>query len=129
MIQKKEESMEAKKSKAAPTRPIRWHDADWALVGEVAKSVGLSRSAFVKRAALLAAAATAAGLPPYFVSEAKATPQNTRINLFLTEGKQKLAAGGGQDAADCSRSDCAAKGGPTSDLPVHKLNELTDGKA
>ena len=100
MIQtKKGEVMDAKKSKAAPTRPIRWHDADWIFVGEVAKSIGLSRSAFVKRSALLAAEATKAGLTPYSVGGARATPQNTRPNKITKPIAKQVGSevcGGGE---------------------------------
>ncbi len=121
--------MDQKKKNNENLRAIRCETEAWDFLAMVAAQCGMSRSAFVRESALAAARSAASGICPYFVSEAKATPQNTRINLFLTEGKQKLAPGGGQDAADCSRSDGEAKGGPTSDLPVHKLNELTDGKA
>ena len=105
-------------------KPIRWEESDWLWLAEVAKSVGLSRSAFVKRSALAAATATANGMTPYFVSEPKATPQNTRINLFFTEGKQKLAAGGGQDAADRLRSNGEATGGATQKVPANKTKSV-----
>ena len=81
--------MEAKKKKQAPPKPMRWPDAEWDFLAVVAKSLGMSRSAFVRNAALTAAKATAAGLTPYSVAVAKATPQNTRpIQLFPAIAKQ-----------------------------------------
>lgn len=88
---------------------IQWRHEDWFRLGDVAKSVGLTRSDFIRRAALAAADAHQNGMTPYFVSEPKASPQNTRINLFRPAGDQKLATGGGQDAGGRSRSDCEAK--------------------
>ena len=83
--------MVAKNSKMLPPRPMRWHESDWAWLAEVAKSVGVSRSEFVRRAALLAAKATEAGLTSYSVS---GTPQNTHPNQLLPaiakQGKGKL---------------------------------------
>ena len=121
--------METQKKSALAMQHIRWQQEEWAWLAQVAKAIGTTRSAFIRTAALNSAKAMNSFSPSYFVSEATATPQNTRINLFLTEGKQKLVPGGEQDAADCSRSDGEAKGGSTSALPVHKLNELMDGKA
>lgn len=116
--------MEAKKQKQATPKPMRWPDSDWLFLAVVAKSCGLTRSAFVRRAALAAANSAASGVLPYFVSGPKGTPQNTRINLFLTEGKQKLAAGGGQDAADRLRSNGEAKGGATQKVPANKTKSV-----
>ena len=91
--------MDERKSKAAPQRQIRWHDADWAFVGEVANAVGLTRSAFVKRSALIAAKATAAGLAPYSVGGPEATQQNTRPNHFdRSIAKQGSGRNGGEGA-------------------------------
>ena len=100
---------EAKVRKQENLRPIRWRHEDWFVLGDVAKSVGLTRSDFIRRAALAAADAHQNGMTPYFVSGPKASPQNTRINLFRPAGDQKLATGGGQDAGGRSRSDCEAK--------------------
>lgn len=86
--------MVAKNSKMLPPRPMRWHESDWAWLAEVAKSVGVSRSEFVRRAALLAAKATEAGLTSYSVS---GTPQNTRPNqLFPAIAKQGEGKLGGE---------------------------------
>ena len=116
--------MEKKKQKQATPKPMRWDDSDWLFLAKVSKSCGLTRSAFVRHAAIAAAKSAANGVPPYFVEVAKATPQNTRINLFLTEGKQKLAPGGGQNAADCLRSNCEAKGGATQKVPANKTKSV-----
>jgi hypothetical protein len=74
--------MDTKKAKRTPPKPIRWDDAEWAWLAEVAKSVGLTRSGFIKFAAHSMARATQAGLPAYSVGVAIATPQNTRPNQF-----------------------------------------------
>ena len=68
--------------KKPPPKAMRWGDADWAWLGAVAKSVGLSRSEFVRRSAMLAARATASGLSPYFVSGHAVPPQNTTTSEF-----------------------------------------------
>lgn len=75
-------------------RTIQWHDEQWLWLAEVAKSVGLTRSEFVRRSAHAAAQATANGMAPYFVMGGKATPQNTRTNFFRTEGTTKKISGG-----------------------------------
>lgn len=117
--------MDEKKSKAAPTRPIRWHDADWIFVGEVAKSVGLSRSAFVKRSALLAAEATRAGLTPYSVS---GTPQNTRPNQIsrpiAKQGGSEVGGGGSR-----SRSKPEAFSGPITEELERKGGDFSQNEA
>lgn len=91
--------MAAKNSKMLPPRPMRWHEADWAWLAEVAKSVGVSRSEFVRRAALLAAEATQAGLTSYSVGVARATPQNTRPNQISRPIAQQGGSevGGGRE--------------------------------
>lgn len=119
--------MEAKKQKQAPPKPMRWDDADWAWLADVAKSIGLTRSAFIRNAAITAAQATVMGFHPYSVQGPQATSQNTRINLFRPEGAQKLAPGGGQ-APVRSRSDCEAKDGSDEEIDGQKPNGLTDGK-
>ncbi len=118
---------QAAKTKALQS--IQWPDADWDYVGEVARSIGLTRSAFVRNAALNAARAVAGSVSPYSVGEAEATPQNTRIKLFSGEAGQKLAPGGGQDAADRSRSDGEAKGGTTSELQAHRPDRAVSRKS
>ncbi len=72
---------------------MRWPEKDWVWVGEVAKSIGMSRSAFVRESALLAAKATAAGLTPYFVEWPKAKPQNTAINDFSNQTAKQVGGG------------------------------------
>lgn len=75
---------------------IQWADSDWDYVGEVARSIGLTRSAFVRNAALNAARAVAGSLSPYSVGGATAAPQNTRINQSRrTIAKQGAAELGG----------------------------------
>ena len=98
---KKGEVMEAKKSNAAPLRAIRWNESDWTFVGEIAKSIGLSRSAFVKRAALASAAAVSAFGSKYSVDGATATPQNTRPNKLSPINRQSE---GGKVGGERSRT-------------------------
>lgn len=89
--------MEAKKKKQDTPKPMRWPNADWDFLAVVSKSLGMSRSAFVRNAALTAAKATAAGLTPYSVAVAKSTPQNTRPNqLFPAIAKQGEGKLGGE---------------------------------
>lgn len=89
--------MEEKKKKQAIPKPIRWPDAEWDFLAVVAKSLGMSRSAFVRNAAMIAAKATAAGLTPYSVAVAKPTPQNTHPNqLFPAIAKQGKGKLGGE---------------------------------
>ena len=87
--------MEAKKYKQAPPKPIRWDDAEWAWLAEVAKSVGLTRSSFIKFATLTMARSTAGGLPSYSVS---GTPQNTHPNQIsrpiAKQGGSEYGGGG-----------------------------------
>lgn len=85
--------MTHKTGKKPPPKAMRWGEAEWAWLAEVAKSVSLSRSEFVRRSALLAANAHAAGLSSYFVSGAKATPQNTAINDFSNRTAQQVRGG------------------------------------
>lgn len=85
--------MEATNTKRRVPKAMRWDEADWVWVGQIAKTVGLTRSAFVKRAALAAARATASGLTPYFVSGPKAPPQNTAINDFSNQTAQQVGGG------------------------------------
>lgn len=119
--------MDAKKQKQAPPKPMRWNDADWVWLAEVAKSIGLTRSAFIRQAALTAAQSAAIGLHPYSVQGPKATSQNTRINFFGTEGTTKAATGGGR-APVRSRSDCEAKDGPNSEIDAPEDVNPTGGK-
>ncbi len=89
MIQPKQGGdMEAKKAKRTPPKPIRWNDAEWAWLAEVAKSIGLTRSGFIKLATLSMARATEAGLPSYSVDVAIATSQNTRPNKLSPLNRQ-----------------------------------------
>lgn len=108
---------------------IQWDNQDWAYVGVVARSIGMTRSAFIRNATLNAAYAAHGGFSAYSVDVARATPQNTRINLFPGEAGTKLDTGGGQDAADRSRSDGEAKGGTTSDLQAHRPRRAVSRKS
>ena len=103
--------MDTKKAKRTPPKPIRWDDAEWAWLAEVAKSVGLTRSGFIKFAAHSMARATQAGLPAYSVGVAIATPQNTRPNQIsrpiAQQGGSEVGGGGSR-----SRSKPEAFSGP-----------------
>ena len=74
-------------------RAIRWDEKDWDSLAKVARSVGLSRSDFVRSAALHAAKAVQAGVTPYFVGEANASLQNMGASFFSSEGDQKIGSG------------------------------------
>ena len=119
--------MEGKQSKARVAMPTRWDAADWAYLGEVAQSIGKTRSDFIRTAALNAAKAIRSLSPSYSVEGPKATSQNTRINFFGSEGDIKAAAGG-RRAPVRSRSDCEAKDAPDEEIDGQKPSGLTDGK-
>lgn len=72
------EAVESKQQAKHNIRPVRWDEAEWRWLATVAKSVGLSRSEFVRRSAMEAAKAAVALVPGYSVGGASATPQNTR---------------------------------------------------
>lgn len=72
-------------------QPIRWQKTDWDGLAGVAQSLGISRSEFVRAAALHAAKAVQAGVTPYFVGEANASLQNMGASFFSCEADQKLA--------------------------------------
>lgn len=72
--------MAAKLSGVESLKAMRWPQDEWAWLAEVAKSVGVSRSEFVRRSAIGAAKALELGLSPYSVIGAGATTQNTRPN-------------------------------------------------
>jgi hypothetical protein len=79
---KRERVMAGKVMGKESFKTIRWPQEDWAWLDQIARSVGMTRSKFVREAALAAAEATANGHTPYFVEGPKATRQNTRTNLF-----------------------------------------------
>ena len=118
--------MAAKLSGVESLKAMRWPAEEWAWLAEVARSVGISRSEFVRRATIGAAKALEMGLTPYSVQGAKATPQNTRINFSGSEGDIKAAAGG-RRAPVRSRSDCEAKDGPKSEIDAPKDENPTGG--
>lgn len=102
--------MEKKKQNSEDLRAIRWPLDQWEFLRDVAKAAGVSRSEFVRQAAMALAAKTAARLP-YSVS---GTPQNTAANQFdLTIAKQ----GAGQSDLRRSRTRSAPQGisGPISE--------------
>ena len=91
--------MAARKTKLPPPMPMRWHEADWLWLAEVAKSIGLSRSDFVRRSALAAASAVTSGMTSYSVAVTNVTPQNTHPNQFRSPiAKQGgVEVGGGEE--------------------------------
>ena len=103
--------MNSKRRLAQNSQPIRWKEADWFALADVAKSLGITRSEFIRGAAMKAAEDVALGVVPYFVSEAKASPQNTHINFFLRNEDKSELRRSEIDVPDCSRSDCVAKVG------------------
>jgi hypothetical protein len=113
--------MTQEKSKGLTIKTTRWEDSEWAWVGEVAKSVGMSRSDFVRQTVMMAAQATAAGLAPYFVGGPQATPQNTGANHFLEPIAQQGVEGSGlrrsrtpqEPEAKGGLSSGGTKGGPS----------------
>ena len=120
--------MEVKKKKQAPPKPMRWPEDQWNFVGVVAKSLGMSRSAFVRNAALTAAKATAAELPPYSVAVAKSTPQNTRPNHFdhsIAQQRSGRSGGGGSR----SRSKPEAFSGPITEELERKGGDFSPNEA
>lgn len=96
------------KKKNGDMKSIRWDSTDWDMVGMLAAKTGMTRTDFVKRATLAAAAEVLAGGVPYFVGGPQATTQNTRIN---NSGPQSKAKGDGiGDASDRRRMRGVAKG-------------------
>lgn len=92
--------MAKKVQKPRPLKAIQWQDADWLWLAEVSKSLGLTRSDFVRRAALAAAEATANGMTPYFVRGGETPPQNMGANFFQDrKGLQKTIPGGDRGAS------------------------------
>lgn len=86
-------------SKKLHPQPMRWKSEEWALLAEVAKSVGLSRSAFVRRAAIEAAKASMACVPAYSVGMPIGISQNTRPNHFdqsIAQQGSGRSGGGGE---------------------------------
>ncbi len=112
--------MEKKARVQDDLRSVRWPAGDWEWVGEAAKAVGLTRSDFVRRAALAAAEATANGMAPYFVSGAIASPQNTRTNFFRSEGATKTSTGGDRGAS-------VVRGAIAKQRPTPARNEVKEG--
>lgn len=85
--------MEKNQVKKQNLQPIRWQESDWSALADVAQSVGMSRSDFVRSAALHAAKAVKAGVTPYFVGEANASLQNMGASFFSCEADQKIGSG------------------------------------
>lgn len=85
------------KKKYSDMKAIRWDETDWEMVGKLAAKTGMTRTDFVKRATLAAAAEVLAGGVPYFVKGPQATTQNTRINNSgpLSEAKGDGIVGAG----------------------------------
>lgn len=74
--------MTTKKQAPATLKAIRWDDQDWLMLATIAKRMGLTRSAFVKRAALGEAGKVLAGAAPHYVSGPQASTHNGGANTF-----------------------------------------------
>ncbi|MYM83050.1 hypothetical protein GTP44_13925 [Duganella sp. FT50W] len=97
--------MAGKLTGTASLKVTRWAAEDWAWLAEVAKSVGLSRSDFVRKAAMAAATATANGMAPYFVEGPSGTRQNTRTNLLEQKSTSvEVRASGAKGVASAKRA-------------------------
>ena len=85
------------KKKHPVPKAIRVKDEEWAIWGDVAEKLGLTRSAFIKQATANAVQLVLAGGVPYFVKGPQATTQNTRINNSgpLSEAKGDGIVGAG----------------------------------
>ena len=67
-------------------KALRVCDDDWQKWGEVAVSLGLTRSGFIKQATARAAELILSGGTSYFVNGGGATTQNTRIEVVGANG-------------------------------------------
>jgi hypothetical protein len=75
--------MAAKKQSCANLKAIRWDLEDWQLLATIAKRVGLTRSAFVKQAAMREAGMVLAGAAPHYREGTPgAIPDNGGANTF-----------------------------------------------
>jgi len=74
-------------------KTIRVHDDVWKAWGAAAQQMGMTRSAFIKQATAMAAELVASGGRSYFVRCPSGTRQNTRTNLFESEGVEKSPTG------------------------------------
>lgn len=74
--------MTAKKQSHENIKAIRWDVQDWDMLATIAKRVGLTRSAFIKRAALGEAGLVLAGAAPHYVSGPTASTHNGGANTF-----------------------------------------------
>lgn len=82
-------SIEEKKKHPVP-KAIRVKDEEWAIWGDVAEKLGLTRSAFIKQATANAVQLVLAGGVPYFVGRPAVGIQNTHTSnsdpLSLIQG-------------------------------------------
>lgn len=88
--------MNTKNREALEIRTVRWTSSEWDFLGNVAKSIGLTRSELVREAALQRARAVA---PSYFVGCGEATPQNTRPNNSGPELRKQVGGGIGGEGS------------------------------
>lgn len=89
--------MATQNSSTRAIKPMRWTAEEWDYLAGVAKAIGMTRSAFVRTAALNAARATQSLSASYSVDGATATPQNTAANqLAPSTAKQGRGEGGGR---------------------------------
>ena len=105
--------MPQQESKLRTLKAVRWGDSEWEWLAKIAKSVGMTRSEFVRQSAMTAATATSAGLTPYFVGGPKVTPQNTGANHCLEPIAQQGVEGSGSRRSRTPQEP-KANGGPNS---------------
>ena len=74
--------MSEKKPQHENMKAMRWNVEDWEMLAKIAARVGLSRSAFVKRAALGEAGLVLAGAAPHYVSGPQASTHNGGAKTF-----------------------------------------------
>lgn len=77
-----------KKRDQRDVKAIRFPKEEWAIVEALALKLGVSRSEFVKRAAMQEAARVLAGAAPHYVSGPKASTHNGGANTF-SDAKQR----------------------------------------
>lgn len=99
--------MEEKQQAKNNIRPVRWQENEWLWLADVAKSVGLSRSEFVRRSTMEAAKAAMVFSPAYSVCGAPATQQNTPTNHF---DRSIAKQGSGRNGGEGSRTKLDPKG-------------------
>ena len=82
-------------SNESPRRTLRWEDESWEQIGKIAQSVGLTRSEFIRRATLAAAALPHALSGQAFspLNAASDTGTHSRNGLRKQAGSQNEGGG------------------------------------